>query len=207
MKTNRFVFLIAALFFTFAIASYGCSKKAVKEEESMGSAKKEEVKSGVPAERPMRKEEPMAASKPEKMPGSMPSVEPKPDKMPRPETRDELTVLVEKESKLFTIYFDFDKFSIRDDMKPALERNAEWLKKNTAVKVKLEGHCDDRGSDEYNLALGDRRANSAKKYLANLGIDASRISTISYGEEKPVCKDASEPCWSKNRRVEFVITR
>ncbi|MBI5893854.1 MAG: peptidoglycan-associated lipoprotein Pal [Deltaproteobacteria bacterium] len=92
-------------------------------------------------------------------------------------------------------------------MKPVLEKDAEWLKKNPAVKIKIEGHCDERGSDEYNLALGDRRANSAKKYLANLGIDSNRISTISYGEEKPACKEANESCWSKNRRAEFVIVK
>lgn len=196
MKTNRMLVVIGALFLALSIASYGCSKKAVKEEESMGATTKKEVKEAKPEkpiERPVQKEEPM--------------IEAKAEKTAKPEAKDELSALVEKEGKLFSIYFDFDKFFVRDDMKPVLEKDAEWLKKNPAVKIKIEGHCDERGSDEYNLALGDRRANSAKKYLANLGIDSNRISTISYGEEKPACKEANESCWSKNRRAEFVVAK
>lgn len=195
MKKNHLLVVIGALFLALSIASYGCSKKAVKEEEGMGTAaKKEEAKKTEPAiERPVQKEEPM--------------VEAKAEKTAKPEAKDELSALVEKEGKLFPVYFDFDKFFIRDDMKPVLEKDAEWLKKNPAIKIKIEGHCDERGSDEYNLALGDRRANSAKKYLANLGIDSNRISIISYGEEKPACKEANESCWSKNRRAEFVIVK
>lgn len=197
MKTNRMLVLIGALFLALNIASYGCSKKAVKEEESMGSAAKKEgarpVEKEAGIEKREQKEEPM--------------MEAKAEKTTKPEAKDELSALVEKEGRLFPVYFDFDKSSIRDDMKPVLEKDAEWLKKNPAVKIKIEGHCDERGSDEYNLALGERRSQSAKNYLANLGINSNRLSTISYGEEKPADTGHDEAAWTKNRRAEFVIVK
>jgi peptidoglycan-associated lipoprotein len=98
-------------------------------------------------------------------------------------------------------YFDYDKYNIRDDARAALENNARWLKDNPNVRVKIEGHCDERGTNEYNLALGERRAQSTKRFLTALGIDAGRLSTISYGEERPVCMDHSEGCYVKNRRA------
>lgn len=102
------------------------------------------------------------------------------------------------------IYFDFDRAFIRDDAKAAMKANAEWLKANPKVRIKIEGNCDERGTKEYNLALGQRRAQSAKKYLTDLGISAKRISLISYGKEKPVCSESSEDCWQKNRRGDLV---
>jgi peptidoglycan-associated lipoprotein len=102
------------------------------------------------------------------------------------------------------IYFDFDKYFIRDDARPVMQANAEWLKAHPKVNVRIEGTCDERGTIEYNLALGQRRAASAKKYLIDTGIPSSRISLISYGKEKPVCADHSETCWQKNRRDDFV---
>jgi peptidoglycan-associated lipoprotein len=101
------------------------------------------------------------------------------------------------------VYFDFDKSDIRDDMKPVLAENAKWLKTNTAAKVQIEGHCDERGTNEYNLALGERRAGAIKRYLSALGVEAGRLSTISYGEERPVCGQHEESCWHKNRRGQF----
>jgi peptidoglycan-associated lipoprotein len=86
-----------------------------------------------------------------------------------------------------------------------LRANADWLKRNPASRVEIEGHCDERGTNEYNLALGAKRAQSAKDFLATLGIGADRLSTISYGEEIPVCKEASEDCWQRNRRARFVV--
>jgi peptidoglycan-associated lipoprotein len=103
-------------------------------------------------------------------------------------------------SGLQPIYFDFDRSFVRDDAKAAMKANAEWLKANPKVKVRIEGNCDDRGTKEYNQALGQRRASSAKKYLTDLGISAKRISLISYGKEKPVCSESAEECWQKNRR-------
>ncbi|MGA7105621.1 MAG: peptidoglycan-associated lipoprotein Pal [Candidatus Deferrimicrobiaceae bacterium] len=103
------------------------------------------------------------------------------------------------------IHFDFDKSFIRKDAKPILQAVAEYLKKNPDAKVQIEGHCDERGTSEYNIALGQRRADSTKKYLANLGVDGSRLSTISYGEEKPADPGHNEAAWAKNRRAVFVI--
>ncbi len=102
------------------------------------------------------------------------------------------------------IYFDFDKSFVRDDAKAVMKANADYLKANPKVKVRIEGNCDERGTIEYNQALGQRRAASAKKYLTDLGIAGKRISLISYGKEKPVCKESTEDCWQKNRRAELV---
>ena len=104
------------------------------------------------------------------------------------------------------VYFDYDKSDIRDDAKPALTAAADFLKKNGGVKFSIEGHCDERGSEEYNLGLGDRRANAIKNYLVSLGVGADRMNTISYGKERPQCREASEECYQKNRRGHFVMT-
>lgn len=105
------------------------------------------------------------------------------------------------------IYFDFDKSDIRPDAKEVMEKKAAWLRENTDYKVRIEGHCDERGTAEYNLALGDRRAKSAMRHLNALGIATERMSTISYGEERPVCKEQNEECWSRNRRAEFKLIK
>lgn len=102
------------------------------------------------------------------------------------------------------IHFDFDKSSIKPEFEPVLKANAAWLQANAGSKVTVEGHCDERGSVEYNVALGDRRANSAKGYIVKLGVDGGKVSTISYGKERPVCKEHNEKCWYQNRRAEFV---
>jgi len=103
------------------------------------------------------------------------------------------------------IQFDYDRYDLRTDARDILKANAEWLKKNVSARVEIEGHCDERGTNEYNLALGAKRAQAAKDYLATLGISGERLSTISYGEEIPACKEQSESCWSKNRRARFVV--
>ena len=108
-------------------------------------------------------------------------------------------------SKIQDIHFDFDRYDIRDDAKPALKEISDVLAKNTKAKVVVEGHCDERGTVEYNLALGDRRASSAKAYLVSLGIPSGRIDTVSYGKEKPVCSDNTEECWTRNRRDHFAL--
>jgi peptidoglycan-associated lipoprotein len=102
------------------------------------------------------------------------------------------------------VYFDFDRSFIRDDARAVMKANAEWLKANPKVKVRIEGNCDERGTIEYNQALGQRRAASAKKYLTDLGIAGNRISLISYGKEKPVCTESSEECWQRNRRDDLI---
>jgi peptidoglycan-associated lipoprotein len=102
------------------------------------------------------------------------------------------------------IYFDFDQSVIRNDARDVLKANAEWLKAHPNAKVRIEGNCDERGTKEYNQALGQRRAASAKKYLVDLGISAKRISLVSYGKEKSICSESSEGCWQKNRRDDLV---
>ncbi len=106
---------------------------------------------------------------------------------------------------LSTVHFDFDRYFIRNDDRPLLERNAGWLKKNPSAKVQIEGHADERGDNEYNLALGDRRADSAKRFLVDMGIGGDRLPTISYGEEKPVDQGTDDDAWSRNRRAEFRV--
>ena len=101
------------------------------------------------------------------------------------------------------IYFDFDKFTLSAEARQTLADNANYLKAHSGTQVVIEGHCDERGSDEYNLALGESRALAAKNYLVSLGVSASRLSVISYGEEKPAAMGSNEEAWAKNRRAEF----
>jgi peptidoglycan-associated lipoprotein len=107
--------------------------------------------------------------------------------------------------ELKDIFFDFDKYDIRPEDAKTLDANASWLKANPDQLVLIEGHCDERGTNEYNLALGERRAKAAMNYLVSQGVQASRITIISYGEERPVCTEHSEACWSKNRRSHFLV--
>jgi peptidoglycan-associated lipoprotein len=107
--------------------------------------------------------------------------------------------------ELKPIYFDFDKYDIRPADARVLDANASWLKSNADQLVLIEGHCDERGTNEYNLALGERRAKSTMNYLVSQGVQASRITIISYGEERPVCTQHNEECWSKNRRAQFLV--
>jgi len=137
---------------------------------------------------PMAKEEPKAEPKAEPAPA------------PAPVAYKAPGVIMQED-----IYFDFDKATLTPSAQDNLLRKAEWLRENSDVTVTIEGHCDARGTNEYNLALGDRRAESAKSFLVDLGIAASRVTTISYGEERPVCTQQDEECWTKNRRDNFVV--
>ena len=103
------------------------------------------------------------------------------------------------------VHFQFDKSTLTPEAQAILRVKARWLRNHPNVSVVIEGHCDERGSDEYNLALGDRRAKSAKDFLVDLGVDPSRMTTISYGEEKPLDPRSTVTAWAKNRRAEFVI--
>jgi peptidoglycan-associated lipoprotein len=105
------------------------------------------------------------------------------------------------------IYFDFDRSDLKSESKAILVKKANWLRQNPAYSLRIEGNCDERGSNEYNLALGERRAHAAKKYLMALGISGDRISTISYGEERPVDPGHNEEAWDKNRRDEFHLIK
>jgi peptidoglycan-associated lipoprotein len=141
-------------------------------------------------------EEPVQVVEPTPEPPKPPPPQPPP--APAPEV---------KEADFRTVYFDFDKYNIRSDQKANLDKNAEILRKNPDLVIKIEGHCDERGTVEYNLALGDKRANSVKDYLVNLGIPANRIEVISYGKERPVDPGHNEAAWAKNRRAEFRIIK
>ena len=108
-------------------------------------------------------------------------------------------------SPLKDVYFDFDRYDLSADARTVLRANADWLKVNPNARVEIEGHCDERGTNEYNLALGAKRAQTAREYLTTLGVAGGRLSTISYGEEIPICKEPTEDCWKQNRRARFVI--
>ncbi|MDH5679639.1 MAG: peptidoglycan-associated lipoprotein Pal [Nitrospinota bacterium] len=104
------------------------------------------------------------------------------------------------------VYFDYDRSDLREDSKAVIESNAQWILTNPNMKVQIEGHCDSRGTEEYNLALGERRASAVKNYLISMGVDNKRLFTISYGEELPVATGNTEEAWAKNRRAHFVAT-
>ncbi len=104
-------------------------------------------------------------------------------------------------------FFDYNKSDIRPDARDALSQTADFLRGHAQIKVTIEGHCDERGSTEYNLGLGDRRANATKQFLVSLGISADRMNIVSYGKEKPFCMEHSESCWQQNRRGHFIMAK
>ncbi len=108
-------------------------------------------------------------------------------------------------SELETVLFAFDSFKLGNEAKTILKKSAKWMKDGASSSVQIEGHCDERGTTEYNLALGERRANAAKEYLVRLGVDASRLSVISYGKERPQDPGHDESAWGRNRRASFVV--
>jgi peptidoglycan-associated lipoprotein len=175
---SRSLFFVPVILLLSMFVLWGCPKKAEV------TTTQETPKEAVPAAPTPKPEEAVPA----------PAI-----REAQPEERAEA-----KAAGLQPIHFDFDKSFIRDDAKPVMKANAEWLKANPKVKVKIEGNCDERGTKEYNQALGQRRAASAKKYLTDMGISGSRISLISYGKEKPICTQSTEDCWQKNRRDDLV---
>ncbi|NMC66102.1 MAG: peptidoglycan-associated lipoprotein Pal [Acidobacteria bacterium] len=112
---------------------------------------------------------------------------------------------INQEKPLAMIFFDYDRYEIRNDAGPVLEANAQWLKSHPTVKILVEGHCDERGTEEYNLALGEKRAKSAMNYLVSLGISPERVRIISYGKSQPLDPGHDENAWAKNRRAQFLI--
>lgn len=173
-----------------------------------GCAKKESVKTEEPVI-------PAVTAAPEPAQAVPPPVEPAPPPAPAPPIPETKTEAVpepavakepDKKAALETIHFDFDKYDLREPDRDILTKNAGILMTEGTADVLIEGHCDERGSTEYNLALGERRAGSAMKYLVTSGVSANRLSFISYGEEKPVDPGHGEDAWARNRRAEFVIT-
>jgi peptidoglycan-associated lipoprotein len=165
-----------------------------------GCAKKEIVKS----------EEPVTAAKPVEQAPAKAEVAPQPVKE-APVVKEEPVKAMEPaatETSLDKIYFDFDSYILTAPARETLKKNATYLlNENSTARVRIEGNCDERGSDEYNLALGEKRAKAALDYLTTLGVPASRLSFISYGEEKPADPGHDEAAWAKNRRDEFVIVK
>lgn len=141
-------------------------------------------------------------------PTPMPEPEPSPEPIPT-QSPEEIRMLKLEDARSqlsdVDVYFDFDKATLREDAKSILAQKAEYLVRNSNITITIEGHCDERGSNEYNLGLGERRAASVKKYLVAYGVDEMNISTVTFGEEKPVCYESNETCWSQNRRAHFIV--
>jgi peptidoglycan-associated lipoprotein len=163
-----------------------------------------------PAAAPMPPPPPPPAA-PAPPPPPPPPPAPAPAPAPRPLTEEELfarksVAELNAEKPLDDVFFDLDESSLKDSAKPALQKDADWLKKYGSVAITVEGHCDSRGSSEYNLGLGSRRATAVKDYLVSLGVSTSRVQAVSKGKEQPFCNEQNESCWSQNRRGHFIIT-
>ena len=187
--TLRRLASVLGLSLVLAVAAAGCHKK-------------------VPPPAPAAPPPPPPAA-PVTPPPPPPAPAPAPTPPPRPLTEAEIFAnrsLEDVSRDLDDVLFDLDKSEIREDAKSHLQKNADWMKKWTTTQVSVEGHCDSRGSAEYNLALGSRRANAVKEYLTNLGVPASRLTIVSKGKEQPVCSEDGESCWQRNRRGHFVVT-
>ena len=178
--------LLAALSMSALVAGGCASNETVKTEEP--------VKAATVAEQP-KAEAPKAVEQPK-------AEEPKAE---QPKAMEGTGAKASAAAAAFeSVYFDFDKSDLRQDARDVLNKNAEALKAKADVKIKIEGNCDERGSAEYNIGLGDRRATAAKDFLAQLGVPGDRVKLVSYGKEKPQCTESNEECWQKNRRVHFV---
>jgi len=159
-----------------------------------------------PAAPPAPAEQPRTTPTPPPPPPPAP-----PEAAPRPLTEDEIFAKatldeLNAQKQLGDAFFDLDSQQVRDDAKGVLQKNAAWMKRWPSTKVMVEGHADSRGTAEYNLALGERRASAVRDYLVNLGVGADRVTLVSKGKEAPVCSEEAESCWSQNRRGHFVIT-
>jgi peptidoglycan-associated lipoprotein len=149
-------------------------------------------------------EPPVAPATPPPAPN--PPAEAVPQKSEYDTLRETATDLIEKMGLLGDIHFELDRAEIRPEDQPILTKNAETLKKFDFLLITIEGHCDERGSVEYNLALGERRAKAAQEYLVSLGVPADRMKLTSLGKEVPLCQESTEECWARNRRDHFAVT-
>jgi peptidoglycan-associated lipoprotein len=128
---------------------------------------------------------------------------------PKPLSEEELFAkmsLEEANRQLTDVYFDLDSAALKDDARAALQKNGDWFKKWTSTRATIEGHCDSRGTTEYNLALGEQRAAAVRDYLVSLGVPSDHLQIVTKGKEAPVCQEENESCWAKNRRGHFVLT-
>ncbi len=195
-------FIIAILILCVGLILIGCPKKTVVKDEP--SVKKEEAAAAAAAAAAKAEAERMAREKEAKVREEAAKKDLEKSLLAKKEPGIEGVVF--ESSLLKDIYFDFDRYEVRPEDAPILKENAALLKKYPNVKIQIEGHCDERGTIEYNLALGERRANSTKNYLVSLGISPERVSIISYGEEKPLDPGHNEEAWAKNRRAHTIIT-
>jgi len=199
-KSSLWLVLLISIV-AIAFIATGCAKKQVVKEEAAAKpvveAKKEEPKPEPPKPAEPPKAEPKVEAAPAPPPPA-PKEEPKPEAAPPPAKPEPIDLAG------LRIQFAFDDFNLSTKSKENLEKLAAWMSKSPDSKIQIEGHTCDIGTSEYNLALGERRANSAKKYLEGMGITANRLSTISYGEERPLIPNKNEAARSKNRRDEFV---
>ena len=173
--------LLAALALSLVLMFPACAKKAAKVEPAQGPAVEQVEEPTAKVEKPVLSEEELFQQK----------------------SLEELN----KDQVLKKINFDFDMYTIREDMKPILQANANWLLKFPTVEVLVEGHCDERGTIEYNIALGEKRAEAARNYLVSLGMTPAKVQIISYGKRKPLVQGVDEATYFQNRRAEFVITK
>jgi peptidoglycan-associated lipoprotein len=206
-------FIIFILILCLGLFLVGCPKKTVKFSREQPSAQKSEEARRLEAER-AAKEAKEAREAQEAKERELAKIKEEEAKLAQSRELEKSLVAKKErgiegevfESKLLKdIYFDYDKYEIRREDERILKENAAFLKKNPKMKIQIEGHCDERGTAEYNLALGERRANSTKRYLVSLGITSDRISTISYGEERPLDPRNNEEAWAKNRRAHIVV--
>ncbi len=190
MNYKRWAFLVFFLVIFVAFLAPSCAKKELKSEPTMSE---EEARRRAEEEARQRELDRQAAIREESL---------KEDQL-RAEGERMLSAreLFENED----VMFEFDSASLTAEAQEILRAKAEYLRDNPGVRVMIEGHCDERGTNEYNLALGDRRAYSSKAFLTDLGIDDARLSTISYGEERPIASGSTEDAWAQNRRAHFVI--
>jgi len=190
---------MAALLILGVIAA-GCAKRPATTQVSSAPAPTGAATTtpGTPTAAPAPASSEPATAAP--TPGSGSTAAPAPAPGARPSPKEFIAV-----AEMRDVFFDFDKYDVRPSDAKILDANAAWLKTNAEHLVLIEGHCDERGTNEYNLALGERRAKSTMNYLVSQGIQASRITIISYGEERPVCTEKTEECWAKNRRAHFLV--
>jgi peptidoglycan-associated lipoprotein len=198
MMKQRMIALLAVLSMAAFLAGGCANKDVVKTEEPAAATVKAETPK--PAQQPYFKTEDPATPVKTQAPDAGAAI--------KAADASQSAKAAAEVSAFETVYFDFDKSDLRQDARNVLTKNAEiLLKSKKADKIKIEGHCDERGSAEYNLALGERRAKSAMQYLITLGVQPDRLSVISYGKEKPAVQGNDEEAWAKNRRAEFMIDK
>jgi len=203
------VTLMLSLMLSFSLFLNACAKKVIKEEkviEQKEEAAKAEEK--IPSEEEklrLKAEEDDKAAREAQLREEELRKERKGEEVASREEAAKREAELREEFENTDIHFDFDKFSLTNEGREILAKKASWLQGHADLKIKIEGHCDERGTNEYNMALGEGRANSAMKYLVIAGVKAGRISTISYGEEMPLDAGQNEDAWTKNRRAHFRI--